>query len=135
MLRNPCFFQLVLIFAAIAFLNGAAIGWAKGLPGACKPVKVCEPVKVVPPVKVCEPVKVIPLPQTCEPVKTCDPVKGTRKSSAYAWVPFWHHLHKHNGETVYYTVPQNQPTSTEVKSAEPTQAPVNAPTPPTPDKA
>jgi hypothetical protein len=127
--------SMMLIIGTLAFLADAANGSVRETPGACKPVKVCGPVKVVPPVKVCEPVKQVPIPQPCEPVKTCDPVKVARSRYVYARTPFWHHLHRHNSETVYYTTPQDQPTPTDVKPLEPTQAPVNAPVPPTPDKA
>lgn len=139
--------QTMLALGLFAFVTEAAIGSTRGVPEVCKPVKVCEPVKVVPPVKVCEPVKVIPqvkvctpvkqvpLPKTCEQVKTCDPVKAAHIQGVYAWLPFRHHLHKRYYETVDNGTPQIQPTPTDAKPVEPTQAPTNAPAPPTPDKA
>jgi hypothetical protein len=121
-----------LILGSIGLLANYASGSVRNVPQTCKPVKVCEPVRVVPPVKVCEPVKMVPIPKTCELVKTCDPVK-VHGHTAYAWLPLLRH-HKHYGETVYYST-QDQPTPAGVKPAEPTQAPANAPAPPLPDKA
>jgi hypothetical protein len=141
----------VLVFGMVAFLANALQTSAQAEIGACKPVKACEPVKVVPRVKVCEPVKVVPLPETCAPVKvvpppkTCEPVKTCDSVKDHHWylhgryvyegTPVKHHLFKHDERTVYYTSPQQETAPVNGKPVEPTQAPANAPAPPTPDKA
>ena len=83
--------RLIGLAIALALLANGVANYALAGVGACKPVKVCEPVKAVPvckPVKVCEPVKAVPvckpvkplpLPEVCKPVKVCDPVDAREK--------------------------------------------------------
>ena len=167
--------RFALVLGTVAFLSCALNDSARASTDACKPVKVCEPVQVVPQVKVCEPVKVVrkikvyepvqvvrkvkvcepvkvvPLPQTCEavkfvpppktcePVKTCDSVKEHHSllhgHYVYVETTAKHHLFKHDERTIYDTTPRQEPAPADVKPVEPTPAPVNAPAPPTPDKA
>lgn len=79
-----------LVLSLAVLLASGSRNVAHATPGACKPVKACEPVKlapppvpacqpvkiVTPPVPACQPVKIVtPPPPACKPVKTCDPVK------------------------------------------------------------
>jgi hypothetical protein len=65
--------RLIGLAIAFALLADGVANYALAGLGACKPVRVCEPVVAVPvckPVKVCAPVKV----PVCKPVKVCAPV-------------------------------------------------------------
>ena len=126
---------LVGLAIAVALLANGFASKAIAGPGACKPVKACEPVKAVPkvcgPVKtaaavpVCKPVRPLPPPEACKPVKVCDGVDAHGKNVVLHdhIARFVSRLKKHStGKEVYYDAPQPAPSQTP-----PTPAPAPQP--------
>jgi hypothetical protein len=74
--------RLTLAVSLAAFLNGVFANAAHASQDACRPVKVCAPVRDVAPLPpACKPVRVVksvaPLPPACKPVRTIGPVHET----------------------------------------------------------
>ena len=118
--------RLIGLAIAVALLANGVANKANAGPGACKPVKACEPVKTAAAVPACKPVKPLPLPGACKPVKACEGVDAHGK---YVVVHdhiarFVSHFRKHStGKEVYYnTAPQPAPSQ-----APPTPAPAPQP--------
>ena len=104
--------RLIGLAIALALLANGVANYALAGIGACKPVRVCEPVKAVP---------------VCKPVKVCDPVDAHGKHvvlhdhvARFAW-----RFKKH---TVGYEVYQDKSLPA-TSTTRPTPAP--APQPPT----
>ena len=118
--------RLVGLAIAAALLANGVANKADAGPGACKPVKVCEPVKAAPAVPVCKPVKPLPLPEVCKPVKACDGVDAHNK---YVVVHdriarFASHFRKHStGKEVYHDAPQPAPSAAPPAPAPAPQSP------------
>ena len=130
--------RLIGLAIAVALLANGVANKANAGPGACKPVKVCEPVKAAPAVPACKPVKPLPIPEVCKPAKplplpeVCKPVKacdGVDAHTKYAVLQdriarFVSHFKRHGtGKEVYYDAPQPAPSQTPPTPAPAPQSP------------
>jgi hypothetical protein len=153
-LQGVCFMsersRLIGLVMAVALLAGGVANKANAGLGACKPVKVCEPVKAapavpackpvkplpppeackpvkpLPPPEACKPVKYLPTPEACKPVKTCDGVDVPNKHAALQdrIARFVSRFKKHDiGKEVYQDVPQPAPSETPPTPAPAPQSP------------
>jgi hypothetical protein len=95
--------RVIGLVIAIAVLANGVANQASAGPGACKPVKVCEPVKAAPVPPVCKPVKPLPPPEVCKPVKACDGVAQAKRAVLQDHIArFVSHFKRHGaGKEVY----------------------------------
>ncbi len=132
--------RLIGLAIALALLANGVANKASAGPGACKPVKVCEPVKAAP-LPACKPVRALPLPETCKPVKplpppgACKPVGACDRVDTHGKLVVVHdhiarfvsRFTRHGaGKEVYYDAPQPAPSATPTTPA-PTLPPAPQP--------